>query len=108
MAENDAKVLPRKFKYDNLLLDDIDSNAEPEEIMASYSENYPALTGGHVEGPELTEDALIYTFVTKIGTKGSKEKKPIDFGLMREISTILLQSDQDEPELPPSEVLEVI
>jgi len=108
MVGTEVKVLPRKFKYDNLILDDIDCNAAPEEIMASYSENYPALTGGHVEGPELTEDALIYTFVTKLGTKGSEDEKPIDFGLMREISHTLLQSDEDEPELPPSEVLEVI
>lgn len=108
MAETGVKILPRKFKYDSLLLDDIDSDATPEEVMAGYSDLYPALTGGHVEGPEVTEDALVYTFVTKIGTKGGAGMKRPDYALMQEISYALLQPDDEEPDLAPSEALEVI
>jgi len=108
MAETGVKTLPRKFKYDSLLLEDIDSEATPEEVMAGYSDLYPALTGGHVEGPEVTEDALVYTFVTKIGTKGCAELKRPDYSLMQEVSHALLQPDEEEPDLPPSEALEVI
>jgi PRTRC genetic system protein C len=113
MSESTVKVLPRRFMYNNLALEDIDSNAAPDEIMLAYSEHYPELTEGHVEGPEITDDAMVYKFVTRLGTKGisSSQKKPVDFTLMREVAHALLrdgEGEEDGVELPPSEALEVI
>jgi PRTRC genetic system protein C len=97
--------------YNNLPLEDMDSSATPDEIMLAYSEHYPELTEGHVEGPEITADAMVYKFVTRLGTKGISGKKPLDFTLMREVACTLLRDgdrEDDDVELSPSEALEVI
>ena len=106
---SDIKILPRKFKYEHMLLDDMDSSANPDEIMEMYAELYPALTQASVEGPEITDDAMVYTFVTKIGTKGSvkKEAEP-DFELMDSIAYAASDSNDELPMLLPSEMLEAI
>ena len=78
--------------------------------MAEYSMHYPALTDAHVEGPDIKDDAILYTFVTRIGTKGTvkaNEKTP-DFNVMHAVATILLADEDEEPGMPPSEVLELI
>ncbi|MFI5294351.1 MAG: PRTRC system protein C [Thermodesulfovibrionales bacterium] len=108
--EKTTEALPRKFRYEQLILDDIDSDATPEEIMAAYSEAYPALIGANVEGPELSQDsdALVYTFVTKVGTKGGERGTGPDFVFMEGIARIILEEDDEDPELTPSEALEVI
>lgn len=101
-------TLPRRFRYEQMILDDNDSGAPPEEILAAYSEVYPALIGAAVEGPELKEDCLLYTFVTKVGTKGAVRKAEPVFRLMAEIAHIILEEDEEDPEPSPSEALEVI
>lgn len=106
------KTLPRRFKYDNIVLDDIDPETSPEDIMASYADIYPDLANGTVEGPEMTEDALVYTFRTRIGTKGTgcdkKKAGSVDFSIMDKIFYALTSKADEEVIMPPSEFLEVI
>jgi PRTRC genetic system protein C len=104
------KNLPRKFRYEGLMLDDVDPVSSPEEILAIYQEHYPALVNAAIEGPELTEDAIVYKFATKLGTKGAKTPATPDYALMNQVVNILLGDDAqgDEYELPPSEALEII
>lgn len=64
------KQLPRKFKYNSSLLEDTDLSASPEEVMASYAEIYPDLANAAIDGPDVTDDAAVYTFSVKVGTKG--------------------------------------
>ncbi|MFA5353166.1 MAG: PRTRC system protein C [Thermodesulfovibrionales bacterium] len=104
-----ASVLPRKFKYDHMLLDDLDHAAAPQEVMESYAEIYPALTTAIVDGPEITDAAMVYTFTTRLGTKGTEDDGSIDFSLMQRVADIFWREDaRQKPEPLPSEVLEVI
>lgn len=110
--EPTVKNLPRIFTYEQITLDDPDPDKSPDDVMALYSSHYPALINGHVEGPELTEENLVYKFVTQLGAKGAKKAKAKkdgpDFALMDVVGRILLGDDGTELELPPSEILEVI
>ncbi len=64
-----TKRLPRKFKYEGTLLEDPDPTATPEEVMASYAEIYDDLVNAVVDGPDMTDDAILYTFNANVGTK---------------------------------------
>ena len=110
LPEDTVTTLPRKFIYEGLVLDDVDPGASVEEILALYSEHYPALVGAGVEGPEIKEDSISYKFVTKIGTKGAVKDKTPDFSLMESLASILLRKDDEDGtrELPPSEAQGVI
>lgn len=60
----------RVFKYNSLELKDPDVNMTPEEAMAFYSSVYPELTQGVVEGPEVKDEVMEFTFRKAVGTKG--------------------------------------
>ena len=61
----------RIFKYGSLVLDDPDISFSEEEVREFYSDVYPELTQATIEGPEPSEDGLVYTFVKAVGTKGN-------------------------------------
>lgn len=60
----------RVFKYSSLELKDPDPNMTPESVMSFYSNVYPELTQGVVEGPEMDGDTMKYEFRKAVGTKG--------------------------------------
>lgn len=101
-----ATVLPRRFKYEHMVLEDVDPDATPAEIRDFYGEQNPALIGAQVTGPVLKEDAIEYTFLAKYGVKGAGKKKGTDFALMAEVSSILRgESSEGQDEAAPSEAL---
>ena len=51
-------------------LSDPAQNLSPQAVLNFYSHSYPILTTAKIEGPEIKDDAVRYTFVTTIGTKG--------------------------------------
>lgn len=107
LSKDAVKSLPRKFQYEGLLLDDFDPESSIEEVLALYSEHYPALVSAGIEGPEIRGDALVYKFVTQIGSKGAG--KTPDFSCMNKVAAILMDQDEDDVcELPPSEALGLI
>jgi hypothetical protein len=59
----------------------------------------------------MTDSALVYTFRTKVGTKGAKKKtedQSPDFKLMDNLVYALRDDGDDEAILPPSAALEAI
>ena len=114
----------RIFKYGTLVLEDPDISFSDEEVKEFYADVYPELTQATIEGPEPSEDGLIYTFVKAVGTKGNKvslaeiaegnvpfEFKHIegnmDFSLFDNFIRVLSE-EEGEPILIPSDCIEPI
>lgn len=53
----------RVFLMGTIRLFDPDPTATPDEVRALYAVNYPALEQATVEGPNLSGDAVEYSFV---------------------------------------------
>jgi PRTRC genetic system protein C len=69
-----AEILPRVFIHkengQEVRLADPDTNFSPEAVCNFYSGTYPILTTAKINGPEIKRDAIEYSFVSTIGTKG--------------------------------------
>lgn len=62
-----------RFNKDNkvLKLDDPNPSMSPQTVMDFYSNHYPELLNGNIEGPELGEnDMIIYSFSFTPKSKG--------------------------------------
>lgn len=72
MAELKVEALKRIFvdKKTDMTLDDPNPSYPPDKVMSFYSNQYPHLANGSVEGPDIGKDTLTYKFVTTVGTKG--------------------------------------
>ena len=69
-AASAVEVLPRRFEYDSLTLDDI-PGMDPEEIKEFYAAGiYPELTQAIIEGPTLKDGTVVYKFKKIAGQKG--------------------------------------
>jgi len=117
-------VLPRKFKYNQLVLDDPDFQMSPESVKEFYSGIYPELTQAIIDGPEIDDKSVEYTFRRAVGTKGAtgkgKRKKSTrngkkdnsisdSIGIMESLSNIIdRQSTESTPVFPPSAELEPV
>lgn len=66
--------LERKFKLNSrgkdVVLSDLNPDASPEDIMRLYCDTYPELASATVNGPDITNDGVYYSFTTKAGLKG--------------------------------------
>lgn len=69
-----SNSLPRVFLYDQqgskLELTDPSSVMQPEAVLNLYAQTYPELTTARIEGPEIKNDRVEYTFQAMLGTKG--------------------------------------
>lgn len=69
-----TNTLPRIFLFDNdgqkVPLADPDILMPPQSVLNYYSNLYPILTTARIEGPEVADDKLQYSFVSTLGTKG--------------------------------------
>lgn len=118
------QVQNRVFYYNQMPLDDPDLSLSPEEVKDFYSEVFPELSQGVVEGPELKEEGAVYTLRKAVGTKGVwitvsdivKEKVPfpfqpvkekIDFSFMETVAKVIRRDDGDGI-LPPHDTLGMI
>lgn len=116
------KVAIRKFKYGSLELADPNPNFTAEQVKEYWAGVYPELTQAAIEGPEQTEEGVIFEFEKAVGTKGvtviriaagdfgEKASKPLlateDLLVMGKIYIALtagLHSDGGGRLLPPSE-----
>lgn len=61
----------RTFTYNGVDLPDPGPDFTPEDIKDIFSNQYPELTTALLQGPELKDDGVSYTFVRNVGTKGS-------------------------------------
>ncbi len=104
-----TRTLPRIFKYGQLVLDDPDPDASPDEVVEFYSEIYTDLRRKvGIDGPDIEDDAMVYTIRTEVGTKGGGTGESLDIALMESLGRVLGRSraDTDEaPLLPPSSEL---
>lgn len=70
----DVKTMKRGFSFQKngktIELSDPELNMSPDEVLAFYANTYPELTTATVQGPEIKNDEVVYTFKTTIGTKG--------------------------------------
>lgn len=66
--------LPRIFLFNNngtsIELSDPSLDMLPESVLNFYSQTYPELTTAKMEGPEIKNDRVEFTFQTNLGTKG--------------------------------------
>lgn len=60
----------RRFFYLGLELADLDSRLTPEQVRDAYCSLYPEITTASIEGPEVVDGTLKFTFTRAIGTKG--------------------------------------
>ena len=69
-----SNTLPRVFLYDQqgskLELSDPSTTLLPEAVLNMYAQTYPELTTAKIEGPEIKNDRVEYTFQAMLGTKG--------------------------------------
>ena len=68
--KNTVAALKRIFKFNAVNLDDPGSQFSPADVRDYYSAHYPQLTGASVKGPVREDGKEIWTFETRIGTKG--------------------------------------
>jgi PRTRC genetic system protein C len=62
--------LLREFTYNGIKLPDPNPEMNLDQVREVYSPAYPELTTAAIEGPEVTNDALVYRFVRAVGAKG--------------------------------------
>lgn len=118
----------RIFKYGALVLDDPGADMSLNEVKEFYSEVYPELTQSNIEGPEITDDGLVYEFRKTVGTKGYQDAVSISdiayrkvkvkhndnvprvTALMQDAAKILTESEPDGSDtfFAPSEMQGVI
>lgn len=69
-----ANQLPRVFLFDRqgtkIELADPFADLTPAAVLNFYSQTYPELTTARMEGPEIKNDRVEYSFQTTLGTKG--------------------------------------
>lgn len=69
-----ATQLIRNFSFTDkeqvISLADPSPSFSPETVLNFYAQTYPILATARIEGPEIKNDAIQYTFVSTIGTKG--------------------------------------
>ncbi len=119
----------RLFKYGQLELEDPGAEMSLEEVKDFYANVYPELTQSNIEGPDFTDQGLVYEFRKAVGTKGAGEdtisigsiaKKGTDVQMhvkiavstntMRSVARIILEAapDGDDTLLAPSEMQGVV
>lgn len=69
-----ANQLPRVFLFERqgtkIELADPSADLTPAAVLNFYSQTYPELTTARMEGPEIKNDRVEYSFQTTFGTKG--------------------------------------
>jgi PRTRC genetic system protein C len=116
----------RIFKYNSLILDDPDPKWNIEEVKDFYANAYPELTQSIIEGPDVSDEGLTYTFRKSVGTKGndtvsvrriayesylvpSDRKIAVVTDLMQHVSDVIVSAEPDGDDLlAPSALQEVI
>jgi PRTRC genetic system protein C len=116
----------RIFKYNSLILDDPDPKWSIEEVKDFYANAYTELTQSIIEGPDVSDEGLTYTFRKSIGTKGndtvsvsriadesylvpSDRKIAVVTDLMQHVASVIVSAQPDGDDfLAPSALQEVI
>jgi PRTRC genetic system protein C len=62
--------LLREFTYNAIKLPDPNPAMSLEQVREVYSPAYPELTTAAIEGPEISNETLVYRFVRAVGAKG--------------------------------------
>jgi PRTRC genetic system protein C len=65
-----TEPMTRRFYYLGLELPDLDPRFTPEQVRDAYTGLYPEITTATIEGPEVVDGALRFTFSRVLGTKG--------------------------------------
>ena len=60
----------RKFKYEDIELEDPNPEWNTKRVIDFYSAQYPEMVNCHLEGPEVNGTEMVYSITTKTGTKG--------------------------------------
>lgn len=64
-------ALIREFAYNGMNLPDPGPAFTPDQVRDLYTAQYPELTTAAVDGPEIKDTVMRYTFVRAAGAKGS-------------------------------------
>jgi len=67
--ENQKRIIQFKRGDDNITLTEI-PGFTLEDMRKFYAGTYPELATAILDGPTVTQDGVVYSFKTKLGTKG--------------------------------------
>lgn len=70
LSTNLERVFLLEEKGQQLKLSDPEQSFSPEAVLNFYANTYPILTTATIQGPVIRDDAVQYTFVSTMGTKG--------------------------------------
>lgn len=63
-------TVERIFRYNGQDLADPNPTLDADTVMRTYAAQFPELATASVEGPKTEDGKQVYTFQTRIGTKG--------------------------------------
>ncbi len=69
-VEGFDRVFVRRQGGKDLELPDPNPAMPPDKVAAHYAGHFPELVTAGVSGPEIKDDRAVYTFTTRVGTKG--------------------------------------
>jgi PRTRC genetic system protein C len=72
----ETQELTRAFKYNSVDLADPGAAYTPGQVRDFYQNIYPEITTAAIEGPEVADGRMVYTFRRAVGTKGADDAPP--------------------------------
>lgn len=70
LTTNLERVFLLEEKGQKLTLPDPANHLSPEAVLNFYANTYPILTTATIQGPQIENDRVQYTFISQMGTKG--------------------------------------
>lgn len=65
-----TEALIREFRYNGVNLPDPNPEATPEAVRDLLAATHPDIATAALDGPEITGNKQVYTFIKSVGTKG--------------------------------------
>lgn len=66
----EAIKITREFRFNGIILPDVDESFTPSYIQDFYAGMYPSLTNAQIEDKGIQDDKHVFEFFTKVATKG--------------------------------------
>lgn len=69
----ETQELTRAFRYNSVDLADPGAAYTPSQVRDFYAAVYPEITTAAIEGPEIADGKMVYSFRRAVGTKGGED-----------------------------------
>lgn len=111
----ESKVNKRVFMNNGARLSDPDTTMSPAGVKDLFSAMYPELLNAEIQGPDMVNDELVYTFHRTTGTKGATPKRkrasvahPEKSAFVRRLDTAAGETYDPSYVLPPEKLSKVL